>query len=641
MRNVRLFLGALLVTSACGTTAPPDPGAATEKPDPVWHDGFEHRLVVKFADEQLGRVKADGKVDLADPSEESDVDALLADRGVRLQPLLDLPDAKLDAMEQAGGAATDLRGFYRGEASSDRTASLELARELNALSSVQFAYLEPLGVPPPGDLAPATSDFVAQQTYRGTLGIDAEYANANGGTGAGIRLLDVEYGWDAQHEDLVDRPLNLEPGKTIPQFVIDYRWADHGTAVLGETSAVDNGYGVTGLVPEAEVFTFPENTVEDGWRRTAAVAAAIAAARPGDVVLLEMQTPGALGQYAPAEYDPALWQIVKAGTDAGVIVVAAAGNGSEDLDHAAYEEYRARGDSGAIIVGAANASHQRMGFSTYGERVDLHGWGEKVVTLGYGDAGTFGDDWHQSYTADFGGTSSASPIVASACVAIQSYAKEHLGRVLSPRELRDLLVRTGTPQDDAVAGAIGPLPNLRAAIEALGSTPEPEPHPQTDGALVINEILADPPAGFDATGDGSTSTTGDEFVELVNIGAGALDLSGATISDAIGVRVTLPAGTVLQPGEVLVVFGGGATATPPAGVHYVSLGTLALNNTGDTITVTRGGSVLATATFGSEGGRDQSLVRSPELDAGAPWVEHATISGTPASPGKRADGGAF
>ncbi|HVK84600.1 MAG TPA: S8 family serine peptidase, partial [Kofleriaceae bacterium] len=499
MRNVRLFLGALLVTSACGTAEDPDLGVATHKPDPVWRDGFEHRLVVKFADAQLGRVTVDGKVDFADPAAESDVDAVLADRGVRLRPLLDLPDAKLDAMEQAGGGSTDLRGFYRGEPSSDRAALLALARELNALASVQFAYLEPLVVPPPGDLTPASTDFVEYQTYRGA--IEADYANALGGTGAGIRLHDVEYGWDAQHEDLVDRPLNLEPGKTIPYWVYQNRFADHGTAVLGETSAVDNGYGVTGLVPAADVFTFPEYTGEDGPRRVAAVAAAIAAARPGDVVLLEMQAHGAYGQYGPAEYDPALWQIVKAGTDAGVVVVAAAGNGGENLDAPAYAEYRARGDSGAIIVGAADAYHRRLSFSTFGQRVDLHGWGASVMTLGYGDAGAFGYDYHQTYTAKFAGTSSASPIVASACVAIQSYAKQHLGRVLSPRELRDLLVRTGTPQDASVAGAIGPLPNLRAAIAELGATPVPMFTSSTSSSPVVLETpspVASKPAGGSA-----------------------------------------------------------------------------------------------------------------------------------------------
>jgi len=45
--------------------------------------------------------------------------------------------------------------------------------------------------------------------------------------------------------------------------------------------------------------------------------------------------------------------------------------------------------------------------------------------------------------------------------------------------------------------------------------------------IVINEILADPPAGVfgDANGDGVTSSSQDEFVELLNTGNSAINLS--------------------------------------------------------------------------------------------------------------------
>src|SRR6185369_8542101 len=53
--------------------------------------------------------------------------------------------------------------------------------------------------------------------------------------------------------------------------------------------------------------------------------------------------------------------------------------------------------------------------------------------------------------------------------------------------------------------------------------------------LIINEYLADPPAGppGDANGDGITNSTQDEFVELVNNGTSPVDIGGFTISDAI------------------------------------------------------------------------------------------------------------
>ncbi|MDQ3367284.1 MAG: S8 family serine peptidase [Myxococcota bacterium] len=594
--------------------------------------------MIKFGNEQRARLDPQGKLDLASASDADRVGSVLAEHGLQLKPMLRLVDAKLDALEDLSAHPFDLRALYAASPSTHRERELAAASELLELDGVEYVYLEPLDVPPPGDLAPTTLAYVDRQTYRGPEGIDAIYAATVGATGSGIRLLDVEYGWTYAHEDLVDRSLNPEPGHTLTPEVISRQWDQHGTAVIGETSAVANGYGVTGLVPDADVFTFPEMSVEGGYRRVEAVAAAVAAARPGDVVLLEMQTPGALGNYGPAEFDPAVWQIVKTATDAGIIVVAAAGNGTENLDAPAYAAYRARGDSGAIIVGAASHTGSRLGFSTYGERVNVHGWGEGVVTLGYGDLFTAGNDLNQAYTAQFAGTSSASPIVAAACVAIQSYAKEQLRRVLTPAELRDLLVQTGRPQADPGAGAIGPLPNLRAALERLSTGTPPPPPPPPPGTLIINEILADPPAGYDASGDGVASTIGDEFIELVNVGGTAIDLSGATISDAVGVRVTLPAGTTLAPNGVLVVFGGAPLGAGVSGVRYVSAGSLALNNSGDTVTVKQGAAVLATATYGGEGGGDQSLVRSPERSAGAPFVKHRSVATTPASPGVRANG---
>jgi hypothetical protein len=168
----------------------------------------------------------------------------------------------------------------------------------------------------------------------------------------------------------------------------------------------------------------------------------------------------------------------------------------------------------------------------------------------------------------------------------------------------------------------------------------------TDGAgagaaeLVINEILADASA-LDANFDSVISSTDDEFIEIVNIGGGSADLGGATLADAVGVRVVLPAGTILAPGDVLLVFGGGTPADFGPGIRIV-VGRLYLNNDGDTVSLRDpGGAMLATAHYGGEAGHDVSVVRSPELDAAAPLVPHTELSEYWASPGVRADGAPF
>lgn len=158
--------------------------------------------------------------------------------------------------------------------------------------------------------------------------------------------------------------------------------------------------------------------------------------------------------------------------------------------------------------------------------------------------------------------------------------------------------------------------------------------------LVIEEILADPSV-IDANGDGTIDTTADEMLEIVNIGSAAADLSGASIADATGIRVTLPAGTVVGPGEVLVVFGGGAPVPLGPGVH-IATGRLYLNNTGDSITLRdAGGAELATASYNSAASHDVSVNRATSLDATSAFVRHTSVSTLKASPGRRTDGSAY
>jgi hypothetical protein len=161
--------------------------------------------------------------------------------------------------------------------------------------------------------------------------------------------------------------------------------------------------------------------------------------------------------------------------------------------------------------------------------------------------------------------------------------------------------------------------------------------PPTAAQLLVNEVLADPPATYDANGDGVANTVADEFVELVNPGGAALDLSGATLADANQVRGTFAAGTVIAPGHALVVFGGGAPNLP--GVATVVFAPLQLNNGGDTITIRApDGLVLATVAYGAAGGMDQSLTRATDGDPYAELVLHGSVAPTVASPGRRVDG---
>lgn len=150
--------------------------------------------------------------------------------------------------------------------------------------------------------------------------------------------------------------------------------------------------------------------------------------------------------------------------------------------------------------------------------------------------------------------------------------------------------------------------------------------------VILNEICANEPG----------SSTAGEFVEIVNIGTAAADLSGWTLSDATSVRHTFAGGTSLAAGKAIVVFGG-ASAIPAGLTSAVaaSTGTLSLNNSGDTVTLSSSsGTVISsftyTSTLASQDG--VSMNRNPDGGATASFVLHNTLSSLPSSPGTRADG---
>lgn len=438
------------------------------------------RLGVKFVDDARVRATETGQPLVSGAAAPTDVDSLsglLLAHQALLQPRLTLAPTRVDALlaraaERSGRAQPDLGGLHTvvppGGTSADSLVAL--ARTLQAHPLVEYAFVRRLAPPPPGDVAPTTPSYTDQQTYAGPdPGVDTDFARSLGATGARLALSDCEYGWEDKHEDLIDRDLHLESGQTVPYWVADYGYDMHGTAVVGVTSAVGNAYGITGTVVDAEVYTYPEYSDEEGSRRASAIASALADSDPGDVVMLEMQYGVVCDScYGPAELDPDIWSLVRAGVDAGVVVVAAAGNGGQDLDTDWYRSnYLTWGDSGAIIVGAGSADtrHDALYFSTHGDRVDLQGWGERVFTLSYGDHAMHGGDPNQRYTANFAGTSSATPVVASAVVAVQDYVVAHAGEPLSPEDLRALLADTGIAQGSG--DRVGPFPDVRAAIAEL------------------------------------------------------------------------------------------------------------------------------------------------------------------------------
>lgn len=351
--------------------------------------------------------------------------------------------------------------------------SRELIQTLEKFSEIEYvSVMSGTPVEPPFvNMFVATPDLENLQTYlNDNPGINAKYAWSRGITGQNIRIRDVEYGFYKTHEMLTNQnSIQLEPGYSPNAGLANNNYRDHGTAVVSILGSIKDNIGLTGAVYNAsEIKGYMEWTTV-GYNRASAVSRSINASQAGDIILYEMQTGGKNGEYCPAEYDSVIWDLTKAATDSGIIIIAAAGNGNQDLDEPFYAAYRARGNSGAILVGAGtpNTTHSKQSFSTYGSRVDVQGWGSSVLAAGYGSYAKYDNDNNRTYNY-FSGTSSATPTVASAAVLIQSFYRQTTGQNLSPAAMRNLLVSTGIPQGGTDANKkIGPLPNVRNAILQL------------------------------------------------------------------------------------------------------------------------------------------------------------------------------
>ncbi|WP_421655935.1 S8 family peptidase [Leptothermofonsia sp. ETS-13] len=341
-----------------------------------------------------------------------------------------------------------------------------LVKILSSWQAVQTVYFDP-----PGDepfVNPADDPRSGDQGYLNSApqGIDARYAwQFAGGNGAGLRVIDLERGWTLNHEDLAAQ------GATLLHGSIRDGSRAHGTAVLGELAAVDNTLGCIGITPNVasvDVVSYWGSTRPD------AIMAAIANLSAGDVLLLEAQLSIPDWPNMPIEVLDAEFDAIRLATALGILVVEAAGNGSNDLDtytdgagNAIFNR-TAPGfrDSGAIMVGAASSTipHTRLGFSNFGSRIDCYAWGENVNTCSSNDAGAI-----DQYTEFFNGTSSASPIITGAALAVQGLAEANLGARFTPQQLRAILSdpALGTASNDPASDRIGVMPNLKAIIHKL------------------------------------------------------------------------------------------------------------------------------------------------------------------------------
>ena len=168
------------------------------------------------------------------------------------------------------------------------------------------------------------------------------------------------------------------------------------------------------------------------------------------------------------------------------------------------------------------------------------------------------------------------------------------------------------------------------------SGPCAEAPPAFVGAVVINEVLANPAAGTDgdANGDGIRHAQDDEFVELVNISDAPLNFHDVRVRVDGELKHWFEPVCVL-PGATIVVFGGGSIGPAVHGNAVVSQARLGLSNAAGQIEVRIADRIADQMAYANA--PSVSLTRSPQL-TGSEWLPHTDLVTQPFSPGACADG---
>lgn len=335
---------------------------------------------------------------------------------------------------------------------------------------VEAAYVLPVPVVA-GVVGTSNPNFQFQRYLSSISGIGVQAAWATGADGTGTKLIDIENGWFLKHQDIPQTIALLEGFNGNEN-------ATHGTAVLGIIAGIDDDKGIVGIAPAVDIALISDLSAPgtgSGATASKILQAAVLLSAGDDVLLLELNHPGGvngLTTLLPMESTLDNFHAILLATKAGIIVVEPAGNGGTDLDSflsLAGTKVLARHvpgefqDSGAIMVGACTSDSppKRAGFSNFGSRVDCCALGENVHVAG-NNARPFAPD---AYNSVFGGTSSASAIVAGVCLLIQDMQqrltpRSGIGRKLKPLEIRNMLRNGANCTQLTAPQEIGNMPDF-------------------------------------------------------------------------------------------------------------------------------------------------------------------------------------
>ncbi|WP_438485593.1 type VII secretion-associated serine protease mycosin [Streptomyces sp. S186] len=297
------------------------------------------------------------------------------------------------------------------------------------------------------------------------------------GQGEGIKVAVIDTGVDAGNKQLQDA---IEgPGKS---YVKDGKPTQdkvgHGTKVAGIIAARPAPTsGFFGLAPKAKVIPFQQTSDEQaGTAETLAKAINDAIAAKVDVINISQGTNASRGELGPLE------QAVKNAQQAGILIVAAAGNsGGNGQEQNIYPAAYSKNYDNVLAVAASDRNNERAAFSQPGKFVNIAAPGvDMVSTVPLG--GNCVDQ----------GTSFAAPYAAGAATLL--VAKHKNDKVKwGPREiiwhLEQTAERVRRGRDDNIGwGVIDPVAALKDDTRPTAEPTPDKPSSVADGSQILPAV---------------------------------------------------------------------------------------------------------------------------------------------------------
>ncbi|PQP83691.1 hypothetical protein C0Q44_03100 [Paenibacillus sp. PCH8] len=347
------------------------------------------------------------------------------------------------------------------------------------------------------------------------------------------------------HQDL-----NIAGGVSFDESSTSYTDdKGHGTHIAGTIAAIDNGIGVVGISPSTELYAVK---VIDGTGNgyTSSVIQGIEWAINNNINIINMS-------FVSSQYSEALHEEILRAKEAGIIIVAAAGNSGLGEDTIKYPAKYPE----VVAVGAVDYSYHRADFSSTGSELDL-------VAPGFGIISTTMDGAYGVSS----GTSNAAAHVTGAASLLWSHNPSWTGEEVVQR-----IYETVTPLEDTHETGRG-LVNVAKAANVIEGSIAPLSEENLSG---LNTVIPVEPEGeittasYDLKNNGATIEPGKTVTVSLKLEG---DQNGNNPHSKIIVEVSaasnpnniIASQTISNPGlNVDIPYTWRTSTSTPTGTYYI------------------------------------------------------------------------